>query len=394
MGLITETNAQYYSGQHVVEVPGVPTNTFTFSGYDTPLVSAFDSALTQSGPNSNFNLYYIAPAPGSIPVLIPENQIYIENPIGQANIVTTVAAYTSGLMLCQLKEFAIGDNYGGYSYLSLNDIVDNFLVAYVGEDKIIQHIKRSDVLFHARRGMQEFSYDTLPSIQSQELTIPPSLSLPIPQNYVNYVRLAYADSAGVLHTILPAGPLTGDPYKLPLQDDEGIPTQDSFEENLYAQQSLIEERWKSLNTTSITGPYDINNSMGVYDWTWWKQAYGQRYGLEPQVSNENGWFTINERLGKFSFSSNLGGKLIILNYISDGLGNDFDAKVPKLIEEAMYMHLMYSILSTRLNVPPYLVQQFKKDKYTTLRNAKIRLFNIKLDEIVQVFRGKSKWIKH
>ena len=68
MGLITETNAQYYSGQHVVEVPGVPTTTFTFSGYDTALVSAFDSALTQTGPNSNFNLYYIAPAPGSIPV--------------------------------------------------------------------------------------------------------------------------------------------------------------------------------------------------------------------------------------------------------------------------------------------------------------------------------------
>ena len=29
-----------------------------------------------------------------------------------------------------------------------------------------------------------------------------------------------------------------------------------------------------------------------------------------------------------------------------------------------------------------------------LRNAKIRLSNIKLDEIVQVMRGKSKWIKH
>ena len=29
-----------------------------------------------------------------------------------------------------------------------------------------------------------------------------------------------------------------------------------------------------------------------------------------------------------------------------------------------------------------------------LRNAKIRLSNIKLDQIVQVMRGKSKWIKH
>ena len=58
------------------------------------------------------------------------------------------------------------------------------------------------------------------------------------------------------------------------------------------------------------------------------------------------------------------------------------------------MHLMYSILSTRLNTPPHLVQQFKKSRSATLRNAKIRLSNIKLDEIVQVFRGKSKWIKH
>ena len=242
--------------------------------------------------------------------------------------------------------------------------------------------------------MQEFSYDTLPAIQSQELTIPPSLSVPIPQDYVNYVRVAYADSAGVLHTILPAGPLTGNPYQLPLQDNFGIPTQDSFEENLYAQQSQIEEKWKNMNPQTITGNYSLDDSMGVYDWVWWKQTYGRRYGLDPQTSTENGWFTINEREGKFSFSSNLGGLTIMLSYISDGLANDFNARVPKFIEEAMYMHLMYSILSTRLNAPPNLVERFKRDRYVTLRNAKIRLSNIKLDEIVQVFRGKSKWIKH
>ena len=38
--------------------------------------------------------------------------------------------------------------------------------------------------------------------------------------------------------------------------------------------------------------------------------------------------------------------------------------------------------------------QYKKQRYAALRNAKIRLSNIKLDEIVQVMRGKSKWIKH
>jgi hypothetical protein len=37
--------------------------------------------------------------------------------------------------------------------------------------------------------------------------------------------------------------------------------------------------------------------------------------------------------------------------------------------------------------------RLQKDRRAKLRNAKIRLSNIKLDEIVQVMRGKSKWIK-
>ena len=37
---------------------------------------------------------------------------------------------------------------------------------------------------------------------------------------------------------------------------------------------------------------------------------------------------------------------------------------------------------------------YNQEKSSKLRNAKIRLSNIKLDEIVQVMRGKSKWIKH
>ena len=37
-----------------------------------------------------------------------------------------------------------------------------------------------------------------------------------------------------------------------------------------------------------------------------QMAYGQRYGLIPEISQRNGWFSINERTGMFSFSSNLG----------------------------------------------------------------------------------------
>ena len=69
---------------------------------------------------------------------------------------------------CQTVE----NNYGSYSYISLDDAIENFMVGYVGDGKLIQTAKKSDILFHAKRALQEFSYDTLKSIKSAELTIP------------------------------------------------------------------------------------------------------------------------------------------------------------------------------------------------------------------------------
>ena len=100
----------------------------------------------------------------------------------------------------QLKEEAVQNNYGGYEYISLKDIVNNFIVGYVGQDKLIPRVNRTDVIFHAKRGLQEFSYDTLKSIKSQELTVPDSLSLTIPQDYVNYVKLSWVDGKTVYKT--------------------------------------------------------------------------------------------------------------------------------------------------------------------------------------------------
>jgi hypothetical protein len=65
-----------------------------------------------------------------------------------------------------------------------------------------------------------------------------------------------------------------------------------------------------------------------------------------------------------------------------------------MAEDAMYAYILHSIVSTRANYPEYLVQRLNKEKFAKLRNAKLRLSNIKLHEIVQVMRGKSKWIKH
>ena len=64
-----------------------------------------------------------------------------------------------------------------------------------------------------------------------------------------------------------------------------------------------------------------------------------------------------------------------------------------MAEEAMYLSISYNLLANRSSVSEAMIARFKKDKRAALRNAKIRLSNIKLEEITQVMRGQSKWIK-
>ena len=371
MGLLTETNAQYYSGQQLFT--GVTGASFTWTG-DTDLIVALAGVS-----NTNFKVLKNG-TKLDYGTATPEYT-------ASGNVITLgTALIASDILEIKLLQFAIDNNYGSYEYIKLDDVINNFIVAYVGAGKLIPSAKRTDIMFHAKRGLQEFSYDTLKSIKSQELTIPPSLSIVIPQDYVNYVKCSWVDDAGAKHIIYPTR-VTSNPTELPIQEDDGIPTQDAQGENNLAEQSKTETRWAAQGSENDLRPDD-------YRYPFNEGLIGQRYGLQPEEAQVNGKFTINERTGTFSFSSDLAGKLIILEYISDGLSVDLDMKLPKMAEQAMYMHIAYSILSGRAGIPEYIVNRFKRDRSSALRNAKIRLSNIKIEEISQVFRNKSKWIKH
>jgi len=335
----------------------------------------------------------------AVAIQIPANAALVfkfAEPYSEAGNIITVNSYlaANSYIKIQLIESAIENNHGEYAYTRLTDVIDNFLIAYVGAGKLIPSVKRTDVIFHARRGLQEFSYDTLKSVKSTELTVPPSLSLAIPQDYVNYVKTSWVDELGVLHPIYPTNNLNQSPYYTFTQDDEGKPIQDNFDNNTEVT-SQTDATWNKTNPRYISGGFnnDLNNA-NILDRNYTDGALGQRYGLEPQTSQKNGWFKIDERKGTFSFTSNLANKLIILQYVSDGNAYDLDSRIPKLAEEALYAYIIYSILSVSTGIQEYVVRRFKQEKSAKLRNAKIRLSNLKLDQIVQVMRGKSKWIKH
>lgn len=401
-GLITETNRQYYEGAQGFIADGGDFYTTTFN---TDLVLGSYNPADPEYALNNFKLY--TSSTGS-PSTFTEYIGAYDNTSGSGINTLYIPSLSVGTyVVVQLKTLnggnygnqnaygnTVENNYGGYSYISLNDIVNNFMVAYIGDGKLIGNVKRTDVIFHAKRGLQEFSYDTLKSIKSQELSIPPSLSIVLPQDYVNYVRMSWIDWNGVKHIIYPSNNITIDPYENPIQDNLGIPIQDNFGDNIEGE-SITEKRWKDNHFWSYVDElqnYYIGD--GYYDGYWGSTYYGRQYGLDPQYANVNGYFTMNEREGKISFSSNLVGKLIVLEYISDGLAYDLDSRVPKMAEEAMYAYILHAVISTRINQPEYVVNRLKQEKNAKLRNAKIRLSNIKLEEFTQVLRGQSKWIKH
>ncbi len=396
-GLITETNEQYYAGSQRFLSDGSGKITTTFN---TDLVFSTSNAALPGYALNNFQIYTsTSNLPGSYDkytgaYTVVNNEItFASAPSANTYIAVQLKSLDGGNFD---NEQAIGtavqENYGGYGYTSLNDIISGFIATYVGEHKLIPDAKRTDIIFHAKRGLQEFSYDTLRSTKSQELTIPASLSVIIPQDYVNYVSVSYIDQLGVKHNIYPANNITIAPYEVPLQDDEGNPTQDNFGDNLEGSSQTI-ERWGVANDNLLNGNITIEDYNSYAGWLTGNTSYGQKYGNSPQYTQRNGWFNMNERDGTIAFSSNLKDRLIVLEYISDGLAYELDSRIPKMAEEALYAHILYSILASRINQPEYVIQRLKRDRAAKLRNAKIRLSNIKLEEIVQVMRGKSKWIK-
>ena len=444
-----------------------------------------------------------------------------------------------GLLNQTQQEYYQGNDFGNYQFTSLDDIINQFMIVYVGEDKIIPKIKRTDVAFHAQRAIQELSFDTFKSFKAQEITVPASLQMTLPQDYVNYTKLSWVDSAGVKHMLYPTSK-TSNPSSNPLQDAGGdfilqaIGTLSETSEDI----TLTAEHKDIIVGMIVTGPYipantfvgatenlssitkiTLHNASGVVvlptesnsgttltftktdgflilpqksshiienlswnltdykitgtaseltdlevgmlvshddfpigtvitnihtttivvsnipvsgssavasggeitfvspdvidtdtwssyksgtpsenqddyqDDTYWPME-GSRFGLDPQHAQANGSFYIDCMSGKIHFSSNVSGKTVILDYISDSLGTDGEMQVHKFAEEAMYKWISHAVLASRANTQEYLVNRYKKERFAAIRTAKLRLSNIKLEEITQILRGKSKQIKH
>ena len=81
-------------------------------------------------------------------------------------------------------------NWGSYQYVSLEDVVNNFMLMYNGNHELVNNEERYKVLFHAKRAIQELNYDAFKEIKTLELDVCDTLRFILPSDYVNWVRVS------------------------------------------------------------------------------------------------------------------------------------------------------------------------------------------------------------
>ena len=287
-------------------------------------------------------------------------------------------------------------NWGSYQYVSLEDIVNNFMLMYSGNHSLVNNEERYKVLFHAKRGIQELNYDAFKEIKILELTVCNTLRYVLPSDFVNWVRISVYQN-GMLY------PLT-----------ENIQTnwssaylQDNDCRILFDQEgNALSPENSNLDFDRITGSkksiyLNSGNPFNGFegyccDGNWYfDYAIGARYGLNTETANANPTFSINKKGGVINFDSQMANQVCVLEYVSDGMegGDNSLISVNKLFEDYIYAYIEYSILSSKLNVQEYIIARARKRKGALLRNAKIRISNIHPGRLLMNLRGQSKWIK-
>jgi hypothetical protein len=286
-------------------------------------------------------------------------------------------------------------NWGSYQYVSLNDIVNNFMLMYQGNHELINNLNRYQVLFHAKRGIQELNYDAMKEVKVLQMDLDDNLRFILPSDYVNWVRISQYLN-GVLYPLtenIQAG--WASTY---LQDNNAKIIYDQDGNVLKPQFSQLDMSFTSgAKTIYLNESSAYNNQSGWnVDGCWYFDfGIGARFGLNTETANANPTFSIDKQRGVINFSSIGNGASVVVEYVSDGMenGEDGSISVNKLFEEYLYAYVKYSLLNGRLGVQEYIVNRARKDKSSLLRNAKIRLSNIHPGRLLMSMRGQDKWLK-
>lgn len=272
-------------------------------------------------------------------------------------------------------------NWGDNQFVLLKNVINNFMAFYVGDGKIIDHVERFDVVYHAKRGLQELHYDALKDVRALELELPDDLQLELPKDFVKLVRLSWVDELGRLHPMMMDVDTTI--AKAYLQDDD---YDIIFDSNDAAAEGTSIIDMKQASNASVD-----NDTFSNLDY----EFFGGRFGMFTDRTNVNGMYSIDKNAGYLRFSSEVKNKAIVIEYITDGLSylTEAELQVNKLAEDFLLKYIAYQVIQYKFGVQEYIVRRMKNEQFAAMKNMKIRMMDIHPFDLAQAFKGRNKWIK-
>lgn len=277
------------------------------------------------------------------------------------------------------------DQWGQYQYSTLSSLVNNFMFMQ-GNDSYVSTVDRNRVVYYAKRAIQELYFDVVNEIISVELELSTSLTIALPHDFINYVRISWVDDCGKLHPLaidnsynLAQAYLQDNDYNF-LFDNQGDILQGTHIQDRVGCRPLQFRDFSIDGAESFVFPFYYESGP---------------YNTNRSKIFKNGSYRIDKTRGIIQFSSDVDGRTIVLEYLSDGLFQraDDDIMVHKFSEESVYSYVYWMLIRMRRNVPQNEKQAAKKDFFNFRSIAKRRIQPLRYEEVRQVLKGSSKNIK-
>lgn len=259
---------------------------------------------------------------------------------------------------------------GQYQYATLKDVIDSMLLEAQDDDSYLKNVSRTKIIRHAKQAIREVTRQAANDVLAIEVTVPLSLSWPMPQDYVNYSRVS------VVVTDPSSNSLRLEPLDVNYKMNTAIGLlQDSNADLIFDEDGLV------ITADASNGyakPYKTYSFGGGYQPT-----------LDTSKLSKNGEFVPDERRGLFLFSSNLSDKEVVIEYVSDGLQADLsedEITIHKYLRDTVENWVYFSCIERKRNVPSSEKQRALQRYKTTLHQSKMALANFDLLRIARTMR--------
>lgn len=280
------------------------------------------------------------------------------------------------------------DNFGDYAFVGIEDLVNNFLQNYTGDETLLGYVPRQKVVYQVKQAIREFSIGFLNQVRVVELELNDANNIILPPDFISYVRISWVNKK--TGRIQPMSQNKHHPLGIAyLQDNTGDILFDNNGEILEGT-TAIEAINDAIDVPSIES-FDASlfpNFPYGYFGGYTRYQINPIYNYDTTI-NTNGTFDINDK--RIHFGSDSVERIILLEYISDGLQvAESEMKVHKFAEQSVYDYVHYNLARTSIRVADYEKRNLKKAYDTSSRNAKVRMLGIKPQEFLQLWKqGKT-----